>query len=288
MKAFFASLWEKLKGMFTKNLGIKISAVVFALLLWAYVLVVLNPVRTKLIDKVPISLEGYNDLLSRNLILVEQDLGQASVSVEAAITSHASLDASRINCRASLSTITGPGTYKLTVSATTQGNLGTVSKVSPSIVEVEVDKLIKKDIPVKVTYGESKLPEGYEILSENYSTSITVEGAARFVESAVRAEAAAAAQGNRVLRVEQQDRDNDRRRAARDNGRGRRTGNAPFQAEDHDRVADQVDDVDQTGDEHGHARVALCAEQRRACVIDGEHGIREHAHGQHRPSAPKA
>ena len=80
MKAFFASLWEKLKGMFTKNLGIKISAVVFALLLWAYVLVVLNPVRTKLIDKVPISLEGYNDLLSRNLILVEQDLGQASVS----------------------------------------------------------------------------------------------------------------------------------------------------------------------------------------------------------------
>ena len=52
-----------------------------------------------------------------------------------------------------------------------------------------MDKLIKKDIPVKVTYGESKLPEGYEILSENYSTSITVEGAARFVESAVRAEA---------------------------------------------------------------------------------------------------
>ena len=189
MKAFFASLWGKLKGMFTKNLGIKISAVVFAILLWAYVLVVLNPVRTKLIDKVPISLEGYNDLLSRNLILVEQDLGQASVSIEAAITSHASLDASRINCRASLSTITGPGTYRLTVSATTQGNLGTVSKVSPSIVEVEVDKLIKKDIPVKVTYGESKLPEGYEILSENYSTSISVEGAARFVESAVRAEA---------------------------------------------------------------------------------------------------
>ena len=83
-----------------------------------------------------------------------------------------------------------------------------------------------------------------------------------------------------MLRIEQQDRDNDRRRAARDNRRGRRTGNAPFEAEDHDRVADQVDDVDQTGDEHGHARVSLCAEQRRACIIDGEHGIREHAHGQ--------
>lgn len=185
-KRFFASLWEKLKKALTHNIGLKIISLVFAVLLWAYVLVVLNPVRTKNISDVTISLEGYNDLLSRNLIVVDQDLGMADVSVNAEITNHASLDASRITCRASLSTITGAGTFRLPVSATVQGNLGSVSEVYPSTVTVEVDKLVKKTVPVRVVYAGS-LPDGYEVLSESYSNTISVEGASRFVENAVRA-----------------------------------------------------------------------------------------------------
>lgn len=185
-KRFFASLWEKLKKALTRNVGLKVISLVFAILLWAYVLVVLNPVRTKNISDVPISLEGYNDLLSRNLIVVDQDLGMADVSVNAEITNHASLDASRITCRASLSTITGAGTFRLPVSATVQGNLGSVSEVYPSTVTVEVDKLVKKTVPVRVVYS-GFLPDGYEVLSESYSNTISVEGAARFVENAVRA-----------------------------------------------------------------------------------------------------
>lgn len=186
VKRFFTSLWNGLKKICTRNIGLKVISLVFAVLLWAYVLVVLNPVRTKSIGDVPISLEGYNDLLSRNLIVVDQDLGMADVSVNAEITNHASLDASRITCRASLSTITGPGTFRLPVSTTVQGNLGSVSEVSPSTVTVEVDKLVKKTVPVRVVY-EGTLPEGYEVLSESYSNTISVEGASRFVENAVRA-----------------------------------------------------------------------------------------------------
>lgn len=185
-KRFFTSLWEKLKEALTRNVGLKVISLVFAILLWAYVLVVLNPVRTKNISDVPISLEGYNDLLSRNLIVVDQDLGMADVSVNAEITNHASLDSSRITCRASLATIMEAGTFRLPVSATVQGNLGSVSEVFPSMVTVEVDKLIKKTVPVRVVY-EGTLPEGYEVLSESYSSTVTVEGASRFVENAVRA-----------------------------------------------------------------------------------------------------
>ena len=83
-----------------------------------------------------------------------------------------------------------------------------------------------------------------------------------------------------MLRIQQQNGDNDRRRAARENRRGRRTGHAPFEAENHDRVARDVDDVDKTRNQHGNARVALCAEQRRAGVINRKHRIGEHAHGQ--------
>ena len=78
-KKIFSSkaLLERLKVFFTRNLGLKIVAFVFAILLWAYVLVALNPVRTKSLSDVTITLEGYTDLLSRNLILVNSDLGLA-------------------------------------------------------------------------------------------------------------------------------------------------------------------------------------------------------------------
>lgn len=182
LKAVLASF----KGFFTRNLGLKIVALVFAILLWAYVLVALNPVRSKSIDDVPITLEGYTDLLSRNLILVNSDLGLADVEVNATITNHSDLDASRITCRASLGTISAAGTYRLPLSVTVQSNLGTVASVDPRTVTVEVDNLIVKTVPVKLELTGT-LPEGYEVVAESVVSTITLEGAARYIEPTVRA-----------------------------------------------------------------------------------------------------
>ena len=185
-KNVFKAILVSLKGAFTRNIGLKIVAFVFAILLWAYVLVALNPVRSKSIDDVPITLEGYTDLLSRNLILVNSDLGLADVEVNATITNHADLDASRITCRASLGTISAAGTYRLPLSVTVQSNLGTVASVDPRTVTVEVDNLIVKTVPVKLELTGT-LPEGYEVVAESMVSTITVEGAARYIEPTVRA-----------------------------------------------------------------------------------------------------
>lgn len=185
-KNVFKAVLASFKGFFTRNLGLKIVALVFAILLWAYVLVALNPVRSKSIDDVPITLEGYTDLLSRNLILVNSDLGMADVEVNATITNHSDLDASRITCRASLDTISAAGTYRLPLSVTVQSNLGTVASVDPRTVTVEVDNLIVKTVPVKLELTGT-LPEGYEVVAESMVSTITVEGAARYIEPTVRA-----------------------------------------------------------------------------------------------------
>lgn len=185
-KLFSPALLNRFKGFFTRNIGLKIVAFVFAVLLWAYVLVALNPVRSKLINDVPITLEGYTDLMSRDLILVNSDLGLADVEVNATITNHAELDNSRVNCRASLGTISAAGTYRLPLSVTVQSNLGTVASVTPRTVTVEVDNLVVKTVPVKLeTVGA--LPEGYEVISETVPSTITIEGAARYIEPTVRA-----------------------------------------------------------------------------------------------------
>ena len=185
-KNVFKAVLASFKGFFTRNLGLKIVALVFAILLWAYVLVALNPVHSKSIDDVPITLEGYTDLLSRNLILVNSDLGMADVEVNATITNHSDLDASRITCRASLGTISAAGTYRLPLSVTVQSNLGTVASVDPRTVTVEVDNLIVKTVPVKLELTGT-LPEGYEVVAESMVSTITVEGAARYIEPTVRA-----------------------------------------------------------------------------------------------------
>ena len=125
-------------------------------------------------------------MLSRNLILVNSDLGLADVEVNATITNHSDLDASRITCRASLSTISAAGTYRLPLNVTVQSNLGTVASVDPRTVTVEVDNLVVKNVPVKLELTGT-LPEGYEVVSENVASSITIEGAARYIERTVRA-----------------------------------------------------------------------------------------------------
>lgn len=179
---------DNIKSFFSKNLPLKIIALVFSVLLWAYVLVALNPIRTKYIEGVAISLEGDTDLLSRNLILVNPDLGLANVNVSAEINNHAILDETRIECVGSLSRITRAGTYTLPLSVTVQSNLGTVIDTSPDRVTVEVDKLITKSVPVSLVL-DGELPGGYEVLSKSVSSSVTLSGASRYIQPAVRAEA---------------------------------------------------------------------------------------------------
>ncbi len=177
---FLSALAAKCKAFFTTNIAIKIVAVVFALLLWGYVLADQNPERIKQVENVPVSTEGANELLARSLILVTDDLGTVDVAVSAEITRHREIDATRVSCVAKLNTITTEGAYTLPLDVTVQSGLGTVVNVTPGTVKVEVDRLIKKSVPVKLEY-EGELPEGFEIKTASFPTTITVEGAMRYI-----------------------------------------------------------------------------------------------------------
>ena len=63
-------------------------------------------------------------------------------------------------------------------------------------------------------------------------------------------------------------------------GRERSAGYAPLEYKNQDRVADQVDDVDQPGNQHGNTRITLRAEQRRTRIINCQNGVGKHADGQ--------
>lgn len=177
-----------LKNFVTKNIGIKILALLFAVFLWAFVMADVNQERPKTISDVPISLSGTNDLLTRHLIVVGDQTSTADVVVYSNINNHAALDSSKVSCYASVATISQPGTYNLAVNTQIQNGLGQVESVLPQSITVEVDRLSTKRVPVKVIY-EGKLPQGYEIISEEVPSFVTIEGASRFIEPAYRAQA---------------------------------------------------------------------------------------------------
>ena len=152
-----------IRSFFTKNMAIKVSALVFAVLLWGYVLTDQKPVRTKIIPEVTTSFEGEAELIAQGFCVRgdrSEILKNVSATVRAQITNYAYINASSINATVSLRNISEAREYELPIQATVSGGLGTVQYVSPATVKVEIDTLVTKTIPITTSFS-GQLPEGY-------------------------------------------------------------------------------------------------------------------------------
>lgn len=99
----FSALGRFAKEIFTKNIGLKITALLFAVLLWGYVLAVENPKYVKRVRDVEITFTGEDSLNSRGLMVVSRDSKLTDVDIECEISKHSDLDASRVSCTVDLS-----------------------------------------------------------------------------------------------------------------------------------------------------------------------------------------
>jgi hypothetical protein len=128
---FFSALGQFLKNVFTRNILLKVVALVFALLLWGYVLSEAKPKYVKRVIDVSVDYQN-EDRLKKGWEVVSIDPPSVDVNVEAGIDMHSKLDKSSVSCYVDL------------------GNILT-SDQDPDRKEIELDILTK--IP---TYGELK------------------------------------------------------------------------------------------------------------------------------------
>lgn len=158
---FWEMLKQGLKNFFTKNIAIKVISLMFAILLWGYVLMTQNPPRVKTVTDVTVSIEGEADLTTRKLTLRGDRaalLEDVSVRVRTELTSYADLSADDITASINLSRITSTGKHTVRIHA--KSSSGDVVSVSPSEIEVEIDTLTTRNIPIEI-HEEGELPEGY-------------------------------------------------------------------------------------------------------------------------------
>lgn len=177
-----------LKNLFTKNVLIKILSLLFAMLIWGYVMMDQNPVRTKTVEEVTVNFEGESDLIARRLV-VRSDRAEAlksiTVKVNTELTKYADLDASDITASISLRNVSGPGIYTLPINATAAD--GSVVSYSPSKVTIEIDNLVSRRIPVEVSLVGT-LPDGYWCDEpETANGYIEITGASKDISSVVKA-----------------------------------------------------------------------------------------------------
>lgn len=183
---------RKLKNYFTKNISIKIVALVFAIILWGYVLSDTDPYRVKNISNVTLSFDGEAELLAKGYCVRTKRselLKSVDVAVRTRITNYNDLSGNSVNATVSLKNINRAQEYKLPVLASVTSALGVVEQVYPSNVTIEIDSLVNKTIPVTCTFiGE--LPEGYwaDMDALTSTSRLDIQGAKTDVAKISRAE----------------------------------------------------------------------------------------------------
>ncbi len=173
------------RSYFTNNSLLKIISIIFAILLWSFVTNSTDPQRTKTITDVPVVLQGLEALEEKGLTLrddIEKILPSVDVKVNVKNSDYKLLNKNVVFVSIDVSEIEKDGPNSVTV-VTTFSNMIDVSlsSVNPHTVNVIVDKLVSKEVPVTVNKINS-LKDGLISLAPKAPETVTIKGSSYYVE----------------------------------------------------------------------------------------------------------
>ena len=171
-----------------KDWWMKLMALGLAALLWLFVIALENPTRVKTFENVPVTYVGVEQLAVKGLCLaddVEDIVQSVDVSVEAQTEVLQYLDEDSVTATLDFSDISVEGDYTLNIKA--RSTSGKVTEISPHYVDVTIETLATKELPVEVQVIGSELSDLYygEVsLSED---TVTVAGSKSDIDKFVKA-----------------------------------------------------------------------------------------------------
>ncbi|MEX1308685.1 MAG: CdaR family protein [Eubacteriales bacterium] len=176
-------LLKKLGRILSNNLGLKIASVIFAIILWAFVMVEINPPTEKEFQDIDLIFENNNSLSEKELIIkgnFEDILDKVTIKIETDPDYLYLVTEDNIKAYVDLSIINKPGEQTVAVKATT--SIGTVVGIEPSTVTLNVEDYITRTVPV--TYEIKNMPDENYYVSVPVFTpeSVDIKGARSFVE----------------------------------------------------------------------------------------------------------
>ncbi|MGI6192438.1 MAG: YbbR-like domain-containing protein [Christensenellales bacterium] len=140
-----------------REIAFMLVSLLFAVVIWVYVLNVENPTREKIVRDVKISFSGEERLNSNQKLTVKGDrseiLTDATVIINVPANLYSEIKAESIIAQLDLSGIYTPGKHTIKVTARVQGfsDVSIVS-ISPSEVTVDIDVIRERVLPVEIRY----------------------------------------------------------------------------------------------------------------------------------------
>lgn len=150
-----------LYGLIRGHLVLKIMALLFAVILWSFVLADTNPARERDFRDISVSYVNASELAAKGLDISEslsEQFSKVDIRIEARQSDLKYINMDNISAFIDLSEINSTGEYKARVRAETR--YGRVVSVSPANVTLFIDDHVTQQVPVNLQLDGS-VPEGY-------------------------------------------------------------------------------------------------------------------------------
>lgn len=187
VKALAAKLWR----IVSHNLMWKILSVVIAILMWSYIVSADSSItRTKVLSSVDVSLSGQSVLQSRLLaVVMDEDEALASVRVKVKVpqANYARVTADSVSVELDLSRVRQTGRQEVELVGTTA--YGEVVQITPSTLEVDIEPMDTRVVPVNVELQNQDEDKYYYVVSQSNPSQLTISGASSVVQRIAQAQA---------------------------------------------------------------------------------------------------
>lgn len=155
-------------------------SLVTSLVLWSYVVTVVNTEMTETFYRIPVVFSGEDILAERGLVITKGRDATVTLQLTSSRSVVQQLSSENITITVDVSKITAAGDfergYTITYPNSIQSNNVSANRKVPSMVSFTVEQLITKEVPVKTVF-EGSMKDGYilESIAAGYE-SITITG----------------------------------------------------------------------------------------------------------------
>ncbi len=171
-----------MKGFFLKDSSLKVISFVVAVLLWFYVILVVDPSVDVTVKDIPIRYTNQEVLEERGLSLVPDANDTVELKIRGSRKKIANIENKNIYASVDLMNMTKVGKFKLPISISVPYEYDEIVSKTPNNVDVVIDKIVTVARGVEIK-TEGSVANGYIAGTPQSSvTSVTLKGASSLIE----------------------------------------------------------------------------------------------------------
>lgn len=171
-----------MKDIFLKDSVLKVISFVIALLLWIYIIAVVDPSVDVTIKDIPIRYTNQNMIEDKNLCLINDSKATVELKIRGSRKRIANIDNKNIYATVDLASISKTGTFSLPIAISIPYEYSEIISKKPYNASVVVDKVITADKEVKVVTSGSTANGYVADVPKADAAAVRLRGAASMIE----------------------------------------------------------------------------------------------------------